>query len=93
MTNIDMPKVRKVTCGVYIIGVKAGERTNGMTAAWVTQVSMIPPMICVSINKRHFTAELIDKAGCFSVSVLSEDCYELAVRCGFGSGRDVVRVD
>lgn len=92
MENVEMPKVRKVTCGVYLIGVKAEGRTNGMTAAWVTQVSMVPPMICVSINKRHFTGELIEKARCFSVNVLSEECRSIAVRCGFGSGREVDRL-
>lgn len=92
MDNVEMPKIRKVTCGVYIIGVRAEGRTNGMTAAWVTQVSMVPPMVCVSINKRHFTGELIEKARCFSVNVLSADCRELAVRCGFGSGREVDRL-
>ena len=92
MENIEMPKVRKITCGVYVIGVKAEGRTNGMTAAWVTQVSMVPPMVCVSINKRHFTGELIEKAKCFSVNVLSENCRDIAVRCGFGSGREVDRL-
>lgn len=92
MENVEMPKVRKITCGVYIIGVKAEGRTNGMTAAWVSQASMVPPMVSVSINKRHFTGELIDKAGCFSVNVLSAECRELAVRCGFGSGREVDRL-
>lgn len=90
--DVEMPKVRKITCGVYIIGVKAEGRTNGMTAAWVSQASMVPPMVSVSINKRHFTGELIEKARCFSVNVLSEDCRELAVRCGFGSGREVDRL-
>lgn len=92
MDNVEMPRVRKITCGVYIIGVRAGGRTNGMTAAWVTQASMVPPMVCVSINKRHFTGELIERAKCFSVNVLTADCRELAVRCGFGSGRQIERL-
>ena len=92
MEKAGMPGVRKITCGVYVIGAKAEGRINGMTAAWVTQASMVPPMVCVSINKRHFTGELIEKAKCFSVNVLSADCRELAVRCGFGSGREVDRL-
>jgi flavin reductase (DIM6/NTAB) family NADH-FMN oxidoreductase RutF len=33
-----------LTHGVYIIGVKYGSKINGMTAAWVNQVSSQPPM-------------------------------------------------
>jgi len=31
--------IKLLTHGVYIIGVKYGSKINGMTAAWVNQVS------------------------------------------------------
>lgn len=84
--------IRKVTDllthGVYIIGVKCGSRTNGMTAAWVNQVSNQPPMISVAIGKSHYTSELIPKAKSFSVNILSSDQVEVARKCGFVSGRN-----
>jgi len=77
-----------ITHGVYIIGVKYGSKINGMTAAWVNQVSSQPPMISVAISKTHYTSELISQAKSFSVNILSPNQMELARKCGFSSGRD-----
>lgn len=77
-----------LTHGVYIIGVKYGTKINGMTAAWVTQVSVQPPMVSVAVGKSHYTSELISKAKSFSVNILSTEQMELARKCGFSSGRD-----
>lgn len=77
-----------LTHGVYIIGVKYKSRINGMTAAWVNQVSSQPPMISVAIGKSHYTSELIPKAKSFSVNILSPDQIGVARKCGFTSGRD-----
>ena len=77
-----------LTHGVYIIGVKYKSRINGMTAAWVNQVSSQPPMISVAIGKSHYNSELIPKAKSFSVNILSPNQMELARKCGFTSGRD-----
>jgi len=77
-----------LTHGVYIIGVKYGSKINGMTAAWVNQVSTQPPMISVAVGKSHYTSELISKANSFSVNILSPEQKELARKCGFISGRD-----
>jgi len=86
------PKVIKLSYGVYIIGSGADGRINGMTAAWVTQLSIAPPLIGVAINKSHYTCELIEKSRSFSVNVLSEKDFDLAVKCGFGSGRNTTRL-
>jgi flavin reductase (DIM6/NTAB) family NADH-FMN oxidoreductase RutF len=77
-----------ITHGVYIIGVKYQSKLNGMTAAWVNQVSSQPPMVSVAIGKSHYTSELIPKAKSFSVNILSPIQIELARKCGFTSGRD-----
>lgn len=77
-----------LTHGVYIIGVKYGTKVNGMTAAWVSQVSIKPPIISVAVNKSHYTAELISKAKSFSVNILSPEQMDLAQKCGSVSGRD-----
>jgi len=77
-----------LTHGVYVVGVKYGSKVNGMTAAWVNQVSSKPPMISVAIGKTHYTSELISKAKSFSVNILSPNQMELAQKCGFISGRD-----
>jgi flavin reductase (DIM6/NTAB) family NADH-FMN oxidoreductase RutF len=80
--------IKLLVHGVYIIGVKHKSKINGMTAAWVNQVSSKPPMISVAIGKRHYTADLISKAKSFTVNILSPEQMELAKKCGFISGRD-----
>ena len=86
------PQIKKaldlLTHGVYIIGVKYGTQINGMTAAWVNQVSSQPPMVSVAIGKTHYTSELISKAKSFSVNILSPNQMELARKCGFISGKN-----
>ena len=89
MNHSQIEKVLDLlTHGVYIIGVKYGSKINGMTAAWVNQVSSQPPMISVAIGKTHYTSDLISKAKSFSVNILSPNQMELAQKCGFISGRD-----
>lgn len=89
MCSIEIREViNLLTHGVYIIGVKYKSRINGMTAAWVNQVSSQPPMISVAIGKSHYTSELIPKAKSFSVNILSPDQIGVARKCGFVSGRD-----
>ena len=76
-----------LTHGVYVIGVHTQEKDNLMTAAWLCQISSSPAMLAVAVSKGHLTAELIERAGCFKVSVLKKDQKEAALVCGRVSGR------
>jgi len=77
-----------ISTGVYIITVRSGERINGMTAAWVTQVSFKPKLVVVSIAPARYTHSLIQESGFFCINTLSEDDVELAKKFGFVSGRN-----
>ena len=48
-----------ITLGVYIVTVKADDKINGMTAAWVSRTSRNPPMVTVSMGAKSYTNELI----------------------------------
>ena len=92
-SDIIKDVIQRTSSGVYIIGVKTPEKTNDMTAAWVIQASFNPPTVMVAIGKTHYTSELIPKAGYFSVNILSDKQKELAVKCGFTSGRDADKLE
>lgn len=92
MDSKTVKEVSKLSYGVYIIGAKADGKMNGMTAAWVTQVSINPPLVAACINKKHYTAEMIEKSKAFTVNVLSEKDFDLARKCGYGSGRNTERL-
>ncbi len=78
-----------ITHGVYIITVRTKERINGMTAAWVSQVSFKPLLLMVSIAPQRFTHNLIKEAGFFAINSLDKDMQNLAAVFGFKSGRKV----
>lgn len=82
-----------LTLGTYIIGVNNQGKNNVMTAAWVSQVSSNPPLISVAVSKRHYTTELLRASHSFSLSILSENQKEIALRCGTVSGRDVDKLE
>ena len=63
-----------VPYGLYVIGSRDGDRRNGMTANWVTQLSFDPvKLVGVSVEKTAFTHELIAAGRCFSVNVVARD--------------------
>lgn len=77
-----------LTQGVYLLGVKDSEKINFMTAAWVTQISGNPKKILIAVGKKHYTAEMIRRAGKFSVNALAEGQETLAKLCGYTSGKN-----
>jgi flavin reductase (DIM6/NTAB) family NADH-FMN oxidoreductase RutF len=78
-----------ISHGVYIITVRTKEKINGMTAAWVSQVSMKPLMLMVSIAPARHTHNLIKESGFFAINALDESMQNYAAAFGFKSGRKV----
>ena len=59
--------------GLYVIGSRAGDRRNLMTANLVTQVSFEPKLVAVSIEEEAVTHELVRDGGAFAVNVLDRE--------------------
>ena len=59
--------------GLYVIGSRAGERRNGMTANWVTQVSFDPKLVAIGVEHEAFTHELIREGGAFVVNTVARE--------------------
>lgn len=75
--------------GVYIVTARFRDEINGMTAAWVSQVSMRPLLLLASIAPIRYTHGLVEKARYFAINTLPEDRQDLARHFGFKSGRKV----
>jgi flavin reductase (DIM6/NTAB) family NADH-FMN oxidoreductase RutF len=75
--------------GVYVVTTRLGDVVNGMTASWVSQVSLKPLMVMVSIAPSRYSHDLIKKSGIFAINVLDRDQADLGKRFGFKSGRQV----
>ncbi len=64
--NTVLWSIPNVLC---LIGSAAGDESNGMTASWVSQVSMAPVLVGVSIDATAVTHRLVHEGGCFSVNL------------------------
>lgn len=73
---------KQISHGVYVIGVRDGERQNAFTAAWVMQVSFDPLLLAVSINPAHYSYQLLQAGGICTVNVLGQGQYALAEHFG-----------
>jgi flavin reductase (DIM6/NTAB) family NADH-FMN oxidoreductase RutF len=78
---------RRLSQGVYVVGVATNGRVDGFTAAWVMQVSFDPLLLALSINPDNASYELLHAGGGFTVNVLKQGQLELARRFGTRSGR------
>ena len=76
-----------ISQGIYIITVRSKDKVNGMTAAWVSQISFKPLLLMVSIAPARYTHGLIKESGYFAVNTLKKDQEHLAQLFGFKSGR------
>jgi len=79
---------RRLTYGVYVVGVADGDQHNAFTAAWVMQTSFDPLLLALSINPEHFSYTLLKESGVFSVNVLRQGQLDLVRHFGCQSGRN-----
>jgi flavin reductase (DIM6/NTAB) family NADH-FMN oxidoreductase RutF len=59
--------------GLYIIGSRDGDRRNGMTLNWCTQVSFEPKLVGIGVDQTAFTHELIAASRVFAVNTVSRE--------------------
>jgi flavin reductase (DIM6/NTAB) family NADH-FMN oxidoreductase RutF len=63
----------KIPNALALIGSASGDEWNGMTASWITQLSMEPVIIGVGIDNKAVTHRLISEGGSFSVNLWSAE--------------------
>ena len=59
--------------GLYVVGSRAGDRRNGMTLNWATQVSFDPKLIAISVENVAVTHQLIAEGGAFSLNLVDRE--------------------
>lgn len=59
-------KIPNVLC---LVGSRAGDEWNAMTQSWVTQVSMEPVLVAISVDASAVTNRLIREGGAFSLNL------------------------
>ncbi len=64
--------MRKWATGITIVSSEYEGSYHGMTVSSFTSVSVIPPIICISINSQVRTHQLIQQSGFFAITILEE---------------------
>lgn len=70
----------KIPNALALIGSRHGDTWNGMTASWITQVSMEPVLIGVGVDNKAVTHRLIRDGGAFSVNLWSAEDTRVFVK-------------
>jgi flavin reductase (DIM6/NTAB) family NADH-FMN oxidoreductase RutF len=82
--SVDDELVNRVTWKIpnalALIGSRSGDEWNGMTASWVTQVSMEPVLVAVGVDNTAVTHRLITAGGSFTVNLWSADDTKVFVK-------------
>ena len=81
--------LRSVPAPVAIIGAASDGVLGGLTAAWVTRVSLDPAMLLVSVGHSRFTWGLMNSSSEFTVSLPTTSQVDEARFFGLKSRRDV----
>ncbi len=64
--NKVMWSIPNVLC---LLGSRSGDEWNGMTLSWVTQVSMEPVLIAISVDNSAITHRLITESQVFTINL------------------------
>jgi flavin reductase (DIM6/NTAB) family NADH-FMN oxidoreductase RutF len=59
----------KIPNALALVGSRAGDERNGMTASWITQLSMAPVLVGVGVDNDAVTHRLIAEGGSFTVNL------------------------
>ncbi len=70
----------KIPNALALIGSASGEEWNGMTASWITQLSMEPVLIGVAVDNKALTHRLISEGGSFTVNLWSPEDTRVFVK-------------
>ncbi len=91
---INIEALFKVSYGLYIVCSGDKDHGNGFISNTFFQVTSEPPRFASCCSKDNYTAEFIQKYGCFSASILhTETPAEIFGRFGYKSGRDFDKLE
>ncbi len=84
MSPTDIETINKVMWQIpnalCLVGSRAGDEWNGMTQSWVSQVSMSPVLVAISVDASAVTNRLIREGNAFSVNLWDQDDTRVFVK-------------
>lgn len=70
----------KIPNALALVGSKAGDERNAMTTSWITQLSMEPVLIGISVDNSAVTHRLITEGRCFTVNLWDAEDTKVFVK-------------
>jgi len=70
----------KIPNALALVGSRAGDQRNAMTASWITQLSMEPVLVGVAVDNDAVTHRLITDGGVFTVNFWNADDTKVFVK-------------
>lgn len=70
----------KIPNALALVGSRAGDTRNAMTASWITQLSMDPVLIGVAVDNDAVTHRLIAEGGSFTVNLWDAEDTKVFVK-------------
>jgi flavin reductase (DIM6/NTAB) family NADH-FMN oxidoreductase RutF len=59
-----------LSTGIYVLTVREGGRSHGMSSSWVAQVSGEPVLFTAAVDNAHFSKAVIERTGVFGMNVV-----------------------
>lgn len=86
---MDINAMYKIGYGLYVLSAASGGQDNGCIVNTLSQVTVAPNRVALTVNKLNLTHDMIAETGLFNASVLSESApFSVYERFGYHSGRD-----
>lgn len=70
--------LRKISYGLYVVGVRDGENLNAFTGDWMSQCSFAPPLVMLAVRNDSGSNAMIRNGQVFAVSVLGREQQDVA---------------
>jgi len=74
---------------VFVLSVDETGKPSGMVASWFMQTSHDPPQVALSVGKKRYTCELIQKNREFVIAIPNLEMRKYISVFGYTSGRSV----
>ena len=70
--------LRKISYGLYVVGVRHEEVFNAFCADWISQCSFAPPLVMLGVRRDSGSNAMLREGRIFAVSVLGKSQQEVA---------------
>ena len=70
--------LRKISYGLYVVGVRQDDNLNAFTADWISQCSFAPPLVMLGVRRDSGSNAMLRESRVFAVSVLGQSQIEVA---------------